>query len=122
MESKRFCIDIDGVVCTIKTKEETYADVMPIEGAIENINKLYEEGHYIILYTARHMKTCEGNVGKIINRVGGITIEWLKRYGVKYHELYFGKPWAHIYIDDNAFRLNNWNADIETINKIVEDK
>jgi hypothetical protein len=25
-------------------------------------------------------------------------------------KFYFGKPWAQIYIDDNAFRFENWDA------------
>ena len=29
---------------------------------------------------------------------------------VPYDEIYFGKPWAQIYIDDNAFRFENWSA------------
>ena len=112
---KRICIDMDGVICTIKTPDETYADVRPMEGAIEAINALYDAGHYIILHTARHMKTCDGNTGKVIARVGAITLDWLSRHHVKYHEIFFGKPWADIYIDDNAFHLTDWNKNIAEI-------
>lgn len=114
---KRICIDMDGVICTIKKPDETYADVQPMEGAIEAINALYDAGHYIILHTARHMKTCDGNTGKVIARVGAITLDWLTRYNVKYHEIFFGKPWADIYIDDNAFHLTNWNKNIFEIHE-----
>ena len=38
-----------------------------------------------------------------------MTLQWLDDHGIQYDEIYFGKPWANIYIDDNAFRFNNWN-------------
>ena len=117
---KRLCIDMDGVICTIKTPDETYADVKPIPGALEKINRLYDEGNYIIIQTARHMKTCEGNVGMVHRKIAKITLDWLEEHGFKYHEIYFGKPWANIYIDDNAFRLNDWNTQIEDIENILQ--
>ena len=52
------------------------------------------------------MKTHNGNVGKITADVGKITIETLENFEIPYDELYFGKPYAHAYIDDlavNAF-------------------
>jgi len=105
----RICIDLDGVICDFKREGETYADVRPITGAIEKLNELRENGHYIIIQTARHMKTCHGNVGQVISRVGLITQQWLANHKVPYDEIYFGKPWAEIYIDDNAFRFSDWN-------------
>ena len=46
------------------------------------------------------MKTHNGNVGKINADVGKITIDTLENFEVPYDELYFGKPYAHAYIDD----------------------
>ena len=54
------------------------------------------------------MKTTQSNQGLVTARVGAITLQWLERYGVEYDEIYFGKPWADIYIDDNAFRFTSW--------------
>ena len=108
----RICIDLDGVICSIKQPNETYADVKPIEGAIEKLKKLRANGHYIIIHTARHMKTCNGNVGQVVSRIGAITLKWLADNEVEYDEIYFGKPWAELYIDDNAFRFMSW-SDIE---------
>mgnify|MGYP000846257541 CR=1 FL=1 len=104
----RICIDIDGVLASFKKEGETYADVVPIKGSIEVLKLWKEQGHYLILHTARHMKTCDGNVGKVIAKVGRITIDWLEKYDFVYDELLFGKPWAEVYIDDNAFRFLNW--------------
>ncbi len=107
---KRICIDLDGVICTIKQKQETYADVQPLPGVADKIKALRASGHYIIIHTARHMKTCNGNVGQVVSRVGKITIDWLEKHQIEYDEIYFGKPWAQVYIDDNALRFQSWDA------------
>ncbi len=105
----RICIDLDGVIAELKKENETYANVKPIPGAVEKIKKLKENGHYIIIYTARHMKTCNGSVSKVLAKVGKITLDWLEKYQVPYDEIVFGKPWADVYIDDNGFRFKNWD-------------
>lgn len=106
---KRICIDLDGVIANFKQNQETYSDVLPIDGAVEKINKLKEAGHYIIIFTARHMKTCNGNVSLVIAKQGKITLDWLAKHNVPFDEIHFGKPWADVYIDDNAFRFSDWS-------------
>jgi capsule biosynthesis phosphatase len=106
----RICIDLDGVVCELKRPGETYDMLRPIPGAVDKLRALRAAGHVVILNTARHMKTCEGNVGLAIARIGQITLEWLARHGVEYDEIHFGKPWADVYIDDNAFRFETWEV------------
>jgi capsule biosynthesis phosphatase len=105
----RICVDLDGVISTLKEPGQTYADTQPLPGAVEKIRALRAEGHVIILHTARHMKTTGGNVGVVIARIGQTTLDWLARHGIEYDEIYFGKPWADIYIDDNAFRFMSWD-------------
>ena len=56
------------------------------------------------------MKTQKGNIGKVISNIGQITLNWLKKHNIQYDEIYFGKPWADIYIDDNAHRFINWSS------------
>ena len=106
----RICIDIDGVVCKLRRPGEAYGNLKPLQGAIEKIKRLKAAGHCIILYTARHMKTCRGNVGKVLALQGATTLEWLARHGIEYDEIYFGKPYADVYIDDNALRFESWEA------------
>ena len=55
------------------------------------------------------MKTQNGNLGKVIANIAEITIKWLNKNNIVYDEIYFGKPWADIYIDDNAIRFESWN-------------
>lgn len=106
----RICIDLDGVVAGFKKDKQTYADVSVIPGAKEKIDALRKNGHYVILFTARHMKTCEGNLGLVMRKVGHVTLDWLKKHDIGYDEIQFGKPWADIYIDDNAFRFRKWSV------------
>lgn len=107
----RIVIDLDGTICPIKKSTESYADLVPYEGAVEKMNSLRKEGHYIIIQTARNMATQESNLGKVMKNIGKVTLEWLDRYGIPYDEIYFGKPNAHVYIDDRAMRFQRW-ADI----------
>lgn len=107
--TKRICIDLDGVIAQLKKADETYEEVKPVPGAIDKLKKLKKHGFYIIIYTARHMKTCKGNQGLVIKRLGKITLDWLEKYNIPYDEIFFGKPWADIYIDDNAFRFTSWD-------------
>jgi capsule biosynthesis phosphatase len=104
----RICIDLDGVICQLKKPGDTYGDLAPVPGAVEKLRALRTAGHFIILCTARHMKTCEGNVGLAVARIGAITLDWLARHDVAYDEIHFGKPWADVYIDDNAHRFVSW--------------
>ena len=105
----KICIDIDGVLCTLRKEHETYADVQPLPGAAEHLKSLKEAGHYLILNTARHMATCNSNVGMVVARQGKTLIDWLGENGFVYDELWFGKPHADVYIDDNAYRFEGWD-------------
>jgi capsule biosynthesis phosphatase len=106
----RICIDLDGVICQLRRPGEAYADLKPMPGAVERLRDLRAAGHYIIVCTARHMKTCAGNVGQVVARQGAITLEWLARHGIEYDEIHFGKPHADVYIDDNAVRFESWES------------
>jgi capsule biosynthesis phosphatase len=106
----RICIDIDGVLCRLREPGQQYADLEPVPGAVEKLRQLKAAGHYIILATARHMKTCQGNVGMAVARQGAVTLDWLARHGIEYDEIHFGKPHAQIYIDDNALRFESWDT------------
>lgn len=104
----RIVIDLDGTICPIKKSNESYADLVPMAGAIEMISTLRKDGHYIIIQTARNMATQESNLGKVMKNIGKTTLDWLEKYQVPYDEIYFGKPNAHLYIDDRAFRFQEW--------------
>jgi capsule biosynthesis phosphatase len=113
----RLCFDVDGVICESTADGKGYADVLPLPGAIESLRELRSQGHYIILQTARHMRTCEGHEGKVVTMGAPILFDWLKKWNVPYDEVYFCKPHVEIFIDDKGYRHQNWS---ETMNFIKE--
>lgn len=97
---------MDGTICT-EERQFSRCLAKPKEGAIEAINSLYEAGHVIIIYSARTWAEYE------------MTVDWLKRYGIKFHQLFMGKPVGDVWIDDRAITCKgNWND----ILKILEKK
>jgi capsule biosynthesis phosphatase len=105
----RICIDIDGTICRFREPGEGYADVTPLPGAVEKMKALKAAGHYLILLTARHMATTGGNPGLAVARQGKTLFDWLARHDIPYDEMWFGKPQADVYVDDNAYRFTSWN-------------
>ena len=90
------CCDIDGIIAQ-KVVNNNYENAAPIPGNIKIINRYFDMGHRILLFTARGDTT---------------GIDWsettknqMARWGVKYTKLMFGKPAADIYIDDRFFDL-----------------
>jgi CMP-N,N'-diacetyllegionaminic acid synthase len=92
-----YYVDIDGVICTDAAGK--YEEVKPVFKNIEKINRLYDQGNEVILWTAR------GTVTKIDWRE--LTEKQLAEWGVKYHELKFGKPYYDIIVDDKAVHVND---------------
>lgn len=111
----RIVVDLDGTICTLKEKNETYNDVVPLKESIESLQKLKQDGHEIIIHTARNMKTWDGNIGKVVANIGKDTLEWLDKYNIPYDEVVFGKPYGDIYIDDKALSFTSWDDVIKTI-------
>jgi len=98
----RICFDLDNTLLTYPAIAGDYSTVKPIYKNLALLKKLKSDGHEIIIYTARRMKTHHGNIGKVIKDIAGITIDTLERFNIEYDELIFGKPIADIYIDDRA--------------------
>lgn len=94
---KRFVFDIDGVIAKLEPNNN-YELSEANSTMIEVVNKLYDMGNEIILFTARGYVT-----GMDWSEV---TKNQLSKWGVKYHELHFGKPNADYYIDDKFIDMN----------------
>jgi len=119
----RIVIDLDGTICPIKQTGESYATLVPFPGAREQIQALRKAGNYVIIQTARNMATCDSNMGKVMKNVGKITLDWLEEHQIEYDELFFGKPNGDIYIDDRAFRFQNWETvSEEALKKLAKAK
>lgn len=90
-----YCIDIDGTICS-NTEDSSYEHAEARELVVEKINRLYDEGHHIKIFTARG-----GTTGKDWSN---LTTKQLRKWGVKYHSLIMGKPSADFYVDDKGIR------------------
>ena len=102
IKNKRICFDLDNTLVTYPTINGDYSTVKPIEKNINFLKYLKNFENTIIIYTARRMKTHNGNIGKINSDIGKITFETLDKFNIPYDEIYFGKPYADFYIDDLA--------------------
>lgn len=87
-----YCFDIDGTICS--NTDGDYASATPLPKRIEKINALFDAGNKIVLFTARGTQT--GLDWR------DLTVMQLGIWGVRYHELILGKPFAHYYIDDKG--------------------
>jgi len=102
VESMIYVFDLDGTLCNTPVgigpdgvEGPQYFDATPKTDRIKKVNKLYSEGHTVIIDTAR------GSSGK--NNWFNFTLEQLKLWGVKFHHLRTGiKFSADIYVDDKA--------------------
>jgi len=99
---KRICFDLDNTLVTYPKILGDYNTVEPIYKNINYLKYLKKKGNTIIIYTARRMRTHQGNNGKILADIGEITFQTLKKYEIPFDEIYFGKPYADYYIDDLA--------------------
>ena len=86
-------VDIDGTICTLNSSDGEKKK----KKNIDKINKLYDEGHTIIYWTAR------GTVTKIdwIE----LTRQQLYDWGCKCHDVRVGKPQYDLWIDDKSMRI-----------------
>ncbi len=88
-----YCFDLDGTLCTDTNRN--YPTAEPYVDRIDVVNRLYDDGHTIIINTAR------GCVSK--KDWFKLTEQQLEAWGVKYHELYVGKKLhADLFVDDKA--------------------
>ena len=102
LKVQRYSFDLDNTLVSYPTIADDYTSVKPIQKNIDFLYYLKRLGHTIIIYTARRMKTHNGNTGKILADIGKITFDTLEKFSIPYDEIYFGKPYADFYIDDLA--------------------
>ena len=88
---KIFYVDIDETICN-SPEDRDYSKAEPLTDRIDIINKLFDAGNKIVYWTAR------GTGSGIDWRE--VTEKQFEKWGVKYHDLKFGKPIYDLFIDD----------------------
>ena len=102
----KYCFDIDGTLCHTPCNPDghgmRYEESTPFPWMVKIVNRLYDQGDYIIMMTARGR-------GSGIDH-GDLTRNQLAMWGFKYHELepMFHKPTADLFIDDKGIDVNEW--------------
>ena len=99
-KKKIFCFDLDNTLVTYPQIIGDYTTVLPIYANIKFLRLLYDQGHKILIYTARRMRTYKSNISLVKKNIKKLTIFQLKNFKIPYHKLIFGKPYANYYIDD----------------------
>ena len=97
---KTYVVDIDGTICTSVVGK--YEDALPIRERIEALNRLHDEGHKIIYLTARGMGRFNNDRYLAERMFWKLTRDQLKSWGVKYDDIFLGKPSGDVYIDDKG--------------------
>lgn len=105
--SKIYAFDLDDTLCTREDGVEhlgpdKYRYCHPIPTMIEKLNKLYDEGNTIYIYTARGMGQFNGDLVKVYNSLYVLTLNSLEEWGIKHHGLIMGKLHYDYLIDDKA--------------------
>ena len=99
---KNYLIDIDGTITDDVPNEEPerMSVVLPYSGAVETLNKWFDDGHVITFFTSR------------TEDVRDITEAWLDKHGFKYHGLLMGKPRGGNYhwIDNHLVKATRYNG------------
>ena len=94
-------VDMDETICHRKEEyKKDYEKSDPYPERIEKINKLYDEGHTIMYWTARGARSG-------INWFT-VTYKQLQDWGCKYHELSFKGHNANYFIDDRGINAKEF--------------
>ena len=100
-----YVIDIDGTICDkppYMHHDGDYEQSIPKLDRIDVVNKLYDDGNYIIYLTARGMGRNKNSRILAHKDLYDLTFNQLKGWGCKFHELHMGKPAGDVYIDDKG--------------------
>jgi len=114
MNKKIYAFDLDDTLCERDSGLEhlgsnKYKHSRPIPKMINKVNKLYDDGHTIYIYTARGMNQFNGDVNKIISELYVLTLNSLEDWGVKHHGLVMGKLSYDLLIDDKTLGKDDFD-------------
>lgn len=96
----KYVFDLDGTLCTTDDSHE-YQLAEPYVDRIAEVNKLFDAGHHITIFTAR------GSNSRI--DWSDLTVYQLTKWGIKHNVLIDkGKPSWDVFVDDKAISANEW--------------
>ena len=108
----KLLVDLDETLA-FRPNGEEYSEALPDIEMIEHLRRWRTAGFQIVIYTARNMRTFDGDVDMIRKHTLPIILEWLAFHAVPYDDIYLGKPWPGpdgYYIDDRAITPDAFKA------------
>jgi hypothetical protein len=102
----KLVFDLDGTLCSSSPGD--YGQAKPHLDRIGAVNRLYEEGHEVVIFTARGMSTFKGRAVLARLKWWKLTKRQLQEWGIKHHRLILGKPSGDAYIDDKALSADEY--------------
>ena len=100
----KYVFDLDHTLCNTQRDDAArwwYYEATPYQDRIDKVNKLWEEGHTIVIETARGCSSKFNHYEK--------TFDQLRSWGLKFHELRTGVKFAaDYYIDDKAINSEDF--------------
>jgi capsule biosynthesis phosphatase len=109
-QRKTLVVDIDGTLCGPPVNGD-YSSCEPFCDVVDKLRQHHRMGHYIILFTARNMRTFSGNIGLINKFTAPVLLHWLIQHDVPYDEIIFNKPWGAggvEYLDDRCLSVDDF--------------
>jgi len=103
--NKRIVLDYDDTLAFHKNRD--FNNAKPNIPLIKKINKMYESGWIIDIFTARGSISCETRK-EADKKYRNDMENWLKKHEVKYNQLSFDKPLAAYYIDDKGIHPDDF--------------
>jgi len=105
-EKKVIAYDLDGTLSLELEDWNLYKHAPAIDSAIAELNTLKEQGHTIIIHTARFEEDRK------------VTVAWLRENKVKYDILVLGKPRADLYVDNNSCKVGETKTFLQKLLKV----
>lgn len=100
-----FGFEIDGIISSPVRNKMAMTDVekcQVLPEAKENLIKLKELGHQIVIYTQRDVS------------LGQVTETWLQRNKIPYDYIILSKPEVDIMVDQNCHKFKSWEDLMES--------
>lgn len=104
----RLAVDFDGVIHNPYNVEPGYKMGKPIEGAMEALWELHNDGAIIVIHTtwADTEKKCQA------------IAKWCQYFKIPYDFITNQKPDCDVYLDNRALRFYNWVQALKDIKSI----
>lgn len=104
----KIIVDLDGTI-TIDDKDLDYSSKKTNDNIIDALNQISTDN--IIVYTARQMRTYNGDINELEKHTRPIAEKWLQKNKVNYSKLVLGKLWCEeggYYVDDRNLSIEEF--------------